>query len=286
MSNIPTPKEIPPTPQQVDRTLQSVISAAQSLIASDPRHFANLRASFLALYTHPTFQLILGIPSQTPLTEPQPSKQLQTDLNALKSSITALIKSVADLQPKVKEAKAPASNPPPSKGKPSTQGKGPTHVNTPTYMSKAVAKTRPSLILDLGTTSPDKQLNSELTVDLNSLLLDSGRADIKISATRYTKKGNLVLTAHHTTSQSQLNDSAQDIIQSVKKCYIKANISLTPPGNFITTRANVKWSKILINSVSVGKHPDRGPWTPEECHRALIAHNPSYAALKVTQKPS
>jgi hypothetical protein len=113
MSNIPTPKEIPPTPQQVDRTLQSVISAAQSLISSDPRHFANLRASFLALYTHPTFQLILGIPSQTPANEPQPNKQLQTDLNALKSSITALTKSVADLQPKVKEAKAPTSKPPP-----------------------------------------------------------------------------------------------------------------------------------------------------------------------------
>jgi hypothetical protein len=261
MSNIPTPKEIPPTPQQVDWTLQSVISAAQSLIASDPRHFANLRASFLALYTHPTFQLILGIPSQTPLTEPQPSKQLQTDLNALKSSITALTKSVADLQPKVKEVKAPASNPPPSKGKPSAQGKGPTHVNTPTYASKAAAKTRPSLILDLGATSPDKQLNSELTADLNSLLLDSGHADIKISAARYTKKDNLVLTvtAHHTTSQSQLNDSAQDIIQCVKKCYVKANISLTPPGSFVTTWANVKWSKILINSVPVGKRPDRGP---------------------------
>jgi hypothetical protein len=112
MSNIPTPKEIPPTPQQVDRTLQSVISAAQSLISSDPRHFANLQASFLALYTHPTFQLILGIPSQTPSKEPQPNKQLQTDLNALKSSITALTKSVADLQPKVKEAKAPTSKPP------------------------------------------------------------------------------------------------------------------------------------------------------------------------------
>jgi hypothetical protein len=97
MSNIPTLKEIPPTPQQVDRTLQSVISAALSLIASDPRHFANLCASFLALYIHPTFQLILGIPFQTPSIEPQPNKQLQTDLNILKSFITALTKSVADL---------------------------------------------------------------------------------------------------------------------------------------------------------------------------------------------
>jgi hypothetical protein len=286
MSNIPTPKEIPPTPQQVDRTLQSVISAAQSLISSDPRHFANLRASFLALYTHPTFQLILGIPSQTPANDPQPNKQLQTDLTALKSSITALTKSVADLQPKVKEVKAPNTKPPPPKGNPNAQGKGHAHTNTPTYASTAAAKTRPSLILDLGATNPDKQLNSELTADLNGMLLATGHADIKISATRYTKKGNLVLTAHHTTSQSQLNEAAIEIKQHVKQCYVKANIIITPPNNYITPRANVKWSKILINSIPIGKRPDRSPWTPEECHRALIAHNPSYAALKVTQKPS
>jgi hypothetical protein len=72
----------------------------------------------------------------------------------------------------------------------------------------------------------------------------------------------------------------------VRKCYNNANISFTPPNNIVQTQANVKWSKILINSVLVGKRLDCGPWTPEECHRALIAHNPSYAALKVTQKPS
>jgi hypothetical protein len=78
MSNIPTPKEIPPTPQQVDWTLQSVIGSAQSLISSDLQHFANLQAFFLAIYTYPTFLLILGIPSQTSTTDPQPNKQLQT----------------------------------------------------------------------------------------------------------------------------------------------------------------------------------------------------------------
>ena len=64
MSKVPTPKEIPPTPQQVDRILQSVLANSQQLLAADPRHFANLRASFLAFYTHPTFQLVLGIPPQ------------------------------------------------------------------------------------------------------------------------------------------------------------------------------------------------------------------------------
>jgi hypothetical protein len=100
------------------------------------------------------------------------------------------------------------------------------------------------------------------------------------------KKGNLVLTAHHATSQSQLNDAAQDIKLYVKQCYDEANITITPLNATVTPQANVKWSKILINSVPVGKRTDHGPWTPEECHHTLIAHNPSYAALKVTQKPS
>jgi hypothetical protein len=64
MSNIPTPKEIPPTPQQVDATLRSVITASQTLINTDPRHYTNLRATFMQFYSHPTFQLILGLPTQ------------------------------------------------------------------------------------------------------------------------------------------------------------------------------------------------------------------------------
>jgi hypothetical protein len=283
MSNIPTPKEIPPTPQQVDRTLQSVIGAAQSLITSDPRHFANLRASFLAFYTHPTFQLILGIPSQTPAKDPPPNKQLQTDLNALKSSITALTKSVADLQPKVKEAKAPTSNPPPPTGNPNAQGKGRNPASTPTYASKAASRPRPSLVLDLGATDPDNQLSPRLNDALNGQMHAIGRDEIKFSATRYNKKGNLVITAHHTTTQAQLNSVADDIKNFIERF---ADTNGTPTSHPITARANVKWSKILINSVPVGITKDRGPYTSEECHRSLIAHNPSYTSLTITQKPS
>jgi len=224
MSNIPTPKEIPPTTQQVDRTLQTAISAAQSLISSDPRHFANLRASFLALYTHPTFQLILGIPSQTPANPPPPSKQLQTDLLAIKSSITALTKSVADLQPKVKEAKAPAPTIPPPAGNTNAQGKGRPPVPTPTYASKAASRPRPSLVLDLGATDPDNQLSSSLNDALNGQMHAIGRDEIKFSATRYNKKGNLVLTAHHTNTQVQLNSVADEIKNFIERfCYARTS---------------------------------------------------------------
>ena len=112
MSKVPTPKEIPPTPQQVDHIMQSVVVHAQQLIAEDPRHFANLWASFLAFYTHPTFQLILGIPSQVPPTSTPPTNQLKSELSKLKSTIQALSKTVADLQPKVTWVQAPFSQPP------------------------------------------------------------------------------------------------------------------------------------------------------------------------------
>ena len=48
----------------------------------------------------------------------------------------------------------------------------------------------------------------------------------------------------------------------------------------------MKWSKILINSVPTSVTATRGPWTPDECHCALVAHNPSYTSLNVTKKPS
>ena len=90
MSKVPTlttHTEILSTTQQVDRTLQSVIVAAQSLIAADPKHFANLQASFLALYTHPTFQLILDIPIQIPSSTTPPFNQFHDELWAIKNSV-------------------------------------------------------------------------------------------------------------------------------------------------------------------------------------------------------
>ncbi|KAN0105780.1 hypothetical protein V8E52_010690, partial [Russula decolorans] len=102
MSNIPTPKEIPPTPQQVDATLRSVITASQTLINTDPRHYTNLRATFMQFYSHPTFQLILGLPTQNTPTQPPPDNQLKAELSEIKSTISALSKAVNSLPPKAK----------------------------------------------------------------------------------------------------------------------------------------------------------------------------------------
>ena len=112
---------------------------------------------------------------------------------------------------------------------------------------------------------------------------DIGRDEIKFSATRYNKKGNLVLIAHHTTTQAQVNTVADEI----KKFYDRlADTNGIPAPKPFNIRPNVKWSKILINSVPVGITTKRGAHTSDKCHRSLVVHNPSYAALTVIQKPS
>ena len=165
MFKIPMPIKITPTTQQVDWTLQSVVAAAQSLIALDLKHFANLWAFFLELYTHPTFQLILSIPIQVSFSTPPSFNQFQDEYYAIKNSIQALTKLVADLQPKVKEAKASAAKTPPSTGNPSAQGKGPSSTQTSMYASKATSRPQPSLILDLGAINPDNHLPHQLQRD-------------------------------------------------------------------------------------------------------------------------
>ena len=44
--------------------------------------------------------------------------------------------------------------------------------------------------------------------------------------------------------------------------------------------------QILINGLPTGASDTQGAYTPDECHLALIAENPSYAPLIVAQKPN
>ena len=290
MSNVPTPKTIPPTPQQVDRTLQVVVGHAQNIITNDPTQFAALRASFLAFYTHPTFQLILGIPSQVPPTNspPLPNSLLKAELSELKSTIQALSKTVSDLQPKVTRAQPPPpAQTPPHTGNPSAQGKGPSPPPPPTYASRAATPARASLVLTTGVPNLSKHLQDNLIYALANWLGNAGHLEVRLSAAKFTKKGHFVITAHPSTTQSRL-DTVSDGLAKEAERYLSAAGSPTSPS--LTARANVKWSKILINSVPVGIRKDeklnRGPWTPDECHRSLIMHNPSCSSLTIAQKPS
>ncbi len=84
-------------------------------------------------------------------------------------------------------------------------------------------------------------------------------------------------------SQAQLTAATPTIITLVREAYSNA---FSDTLDNISTQANVKWSKILINNVPTGVDTDHEPWSTVECHISLTTHNPSYATLKITQKPS
>jgi hypothetical protein len=88
---------------------------------------------------------------------------------------------------------------------------------------------------------------------------------------------NTDATAH------QLQNSLTFISETIRTQIpaISCNLDHPPP-----IRANVKWSRILLNKVPTEKTDTRPAYSPDECHKALIAENPSYASLTVTQRPS
>ncbi|KAI0245853.1 hypothetical protein BJV78DRAFT_1259599 [Lactifluus subvellereus] len=74
---------------------------------------------------------------------------------------------------------------------------------------------------------------------------------------KWTGRGNLVLvvTARHGSTIEQL----------------RASLPLSPQ------LVNVKWSRVVLNRVPSGASKRQDAYTPDECHAALAAENPSYA---------
>ena len=104
-------------------------------------------------------------------------------------------------------------------------------------------------------------------------------ASVRLSAAKWAPLGNLVVFAGPDTTLTQLQ-SAHHLITSAIEGALPGAASLS-------SRPNVKWSKILIGSVPTGV-TDRTSQAHscEECHQALLRDNPSYRRLRVTQLPS
>jgi hypothetical protein len=72
----------------------------------------------------------------------------------------------------------------------------------------------------------------------------------------------------------------------LKNIFIEAYADSDTPLTSIPIRANIKWSKLLINGVPTGVSEAWGAKNPDECHTALTLENPYYTSLQITQKPS
>ncbi len=152
-----------------------------------------------------------------------------------------------------------------------------------------MAKTpaRPSLVVALrpshsGGDAPlaIRRSPQEVVTHLNAELVDSPHP-VTLSAARWTAKNNLVVTAGPDTSAYQLTQ-ASHLISDVLSTFLSHDSSPLP----VTSRENVKWSRLLINGIPTGASSSRGPYSPSECQQALLADNPAFRTLRFTQPPS
>ncbi|KAH9008881.1 hypothetical protein EDB84DRAFT_1446652 [Lactarius hengduanensis] len=121
----------------------------------------------------------------------------------------------------------------------------------------------------------------EVVSHLNAILASEGYL-ATLSAARWTVKNNLVVTCW------TRHDGAPSHLRLPPHLRIPRDSS-SPPTTLplpVQTRDNCKWARLLVNGIPTGASPTRGPYSPSELHAALLADNPAYRGLRLTQPPS
>jgi hypothetical protein len=233
------------------------------------------------LINDPLIQTILpkGTPANT-----APAKELnalQIRLTSLENTLANLAKATTEVR---KDLKAHPTTPAQS-AKPSTTKSVP--APPPTYAAKAASPQRPSVVVDAAAyTWPEDRRPppSDFCATINAALDHSNATQVRVSAARWTTKGNLVLWGGPNTTAHQLTNALPHFSEA-----LQASLSATSesaPQKPPTLRPNVKWSKLRFNAVPTGKTDSQGAHNPDEVHAALAAENQAYASLTITQKPS
>jgi hypothetical protein len=201
------------------------------------------------------------------------------ELAKIQETLTQLSKAVDTLKKGITTSSEKAG--PCVKQKASVASKPATHTHSVVAGSRPP---NPSLVVDLAHLGVNASNRVKLEIICCTLNKGLGRItppQVQLATIRWTAKGNLVVTGGPFSSPQSLQMAAP---------HISAILTLAlklPSTSFISQpRANVKWSKLLINSVPTGTSKDREPYSPDECHAALAAINPTYAHLTIMQKPS
>ncbi len=246
----------------------------------------------------------LGFPLGTPPSPAPPTAPSlpQEELRLLRTSFDSAFASLAG-QVKELAAKVNGSGPPPKAAtakKPSAQPTSKPHAQppaapaptpascpAPSFASVVKAPARPSLVVALCPSVPGadvplavRQTPQEVVNHLNAELADSPHP-VALSAAQWTVKNNLVVTAGPDTSAHQLMQ-ASHLISDALSTFLSHDSSPLP----ITSCENVKWSWLLINGIPTGASSSCGPYSPSECLQALMADNPAFQTLRLTQPPS
>src|SRR5712672_3633981 len=222
--------------------------------------------NFLA---HPDVRALLHAEGTPPaLLVPSPSAELKEICTTLKT-LTQAIASIQKTLPSPNNTAPAKVQPPPPK--------------TPSKNFSAIAGAKPSthsIVVDLAhwnLAESDRPPVETICKNINNDLTTSSHSTICLIAAKWTAKGNLILTGDASTSLNILLPAANHIAAIIGARFAKTTHK---------TRANIKWSKILINGVPTGKSQSREPYNPDECHQALLENNPAYASLTIMQKPS
>ena len=204
-------------------------------------------------------------------------------ITALETSITALVKAST---PSKKADSTPLPQKPIQTAATPVQIK-PAGSAPPTYAKAASAPLHPSVVVStVAFTWPDtgRPKVSDVCKLLNERLAQFDHSQAHVSAARWTARRNLVLWGGPNNTLAHLS-SALGFISKVLFESFSAS-AFSAPDSPPQIRPNVRWLKLLINRVPTGKSPDHEAYTPEECHRTLLAENPSYSSLSITQRPS
>ena len=240
---------------------------------------AKVKPHLLTFISHPIIKELIGQSDAPAQADVNTSPNL--DLQKIQESLQQLSKAVEAL----KKAPPPFSNKDTKASK--SKQKSPAPPSAPPCTFSAIAGARPpnpSLLVDLAKLSIGKEGWVKLEIlyhALNKELAAVTPPQVQLVAIRWMAKGNLVITGGPATTPHTLQLAAPHISASL--LHLLSLPTNSPP---LQPRPNTKWSKILINSIPTGASNNRSPLTPDECHAALAALNPSYATLSITQKPS
>ncbi|KAI0244954.1 hypothetical protein BJV78DRAFT_1290029 [Lactifluus subvellereus] len=235
-----------PTPPHPLPTIQQVTGVLQSVLSASEELLKDSPST--AEQLKPFFLSFYYHPTITKILGGLPQSQTQhpPPTSTQDSELASIKETLAALSKAVEKLCSSKAPLPTPRAAPQKKDKAALPIQT--YADKAVAPPRPSLVLDLNCFPHIQQIRASPSIICDWL--------------------NERLTS---SEHQQVRISAT---------------RLHPPHTSLPIRANVKWSKILINGVPTGVTEGRGAKTPEECHAALLLENPSYTTLQVTQKPS
>ena len=146
---------------------------------------------------------------------------------------------------------------------------------------------RPSLVLSLthhmlvSTLRTTVALAPPVLVNVCNTALSTNpiHANVRVSAVKWSPKGNLVVFAGP--------DVIHDALFATSSLLTSAISRALPDDPRISSRLNVKWGKVMINSMPTGISEDHpSAHSPAACWQSLIDNNPSLRQLKVCQLPS